>query len=116
MITFHSPAQLRHAPSHEFFRGDKVPCFETPARAGFVRDELLRRGHELREPTVDSSKLLARVHRARYLAFLQSAWSQWLALDVGNTDRQPFPSVWPVRTLRSDVRSEERRVGKECRL
>ncbi len=44
-----------------------------------------------------------RVHAQRYLAFLESAWSQWLALDPANGERQPFPSVWPVRTLRSDV-------------
>jgi acetoin utilization deacetylase AcuC-like enzyme len=47
------------------------------------------------------------VHSARYLAFLESAWAQYLsssvAVDAGNAARQPFPSVWPVRTLRSDV-------------
>ena len=47
--------------------------------------------------------MLARVHEARYLDFLESAWAQWLALDEGNGARQPFPSVWPVRTLRSDL-------------
>lgn len=103
MISLFSSVHGQHAPTHEFFRGDKVPCFETPARAGFVREELLRRGHDLREPFVDSSPVLARVHSPRYLAFLKLAWSQWLALDPGNAGRQPFPSVWPVRTLRSDV-------------
>ena len=43
------------------------------------------------------------VHAPRYLAFLDSAWTQWLALDPAHEERQPFPSVWPVRTLRSDV-------------
>jgi hypothetical protein len=33
---------------------------------------------------------------------LRTAWDQWLALDAANAV-QPFPSVWPVRTLRSDV-------------
>ena len=28
---------------------------------------------------------------------------QWVALDPVNATTQPFPSVWPVRTLRSDV-------------
>jgi len=43
------------------------------------------------------------VHSARYLAFLEHAWRDWVQLEAGNEQRQPFPSVWPVRTLRSDV-------------
>ena len=103
MITFFSDQHQLHAPDYEFFRGERVPCFESPARANFVRDELTARGHALRTPGADSSAVLQQVHTPRYLAFLQSAWAQWLALDAGNAARQPFPSVWPVRTLRSDV-------------
>jgi acetoin utilization deacetylase AcuC-like enzyme len=102
MIVFFDAQHALHAPQHEFFRGERVPCFETPARADFVRHELLARGHALQLPDVDSTSVLAQVHTPRYLAFLESAWSQWLALDAGHADRQPFPSVWPVRTLRSD--------------
>ena len=103
MIFFFSPLHERHAPAEEFFRGKRVPCFETPARATLVREALLARGHELREPTHDAAPLLARVHAPRYLAFLESAWGQWLALDPDHASEQPFPAVWPVRTLRSDV-------------
>jgi acetoin utilization deacetylase AcuC-like enzyme len=103
MITFFSEQHALHAPEYEFFRGERVPCFESPARAHFVRDELTARGHALRAPSADSTAVLQQVHTPRYLAFLQSAWTQWLALDAGNAARQPFPSVWPVRTLRSDV-------------
>jgi len=102
MIVLFSFHHALHAPAHEFFRGERVPCFETPSRAEFVRAELASRGHELRAPVHDSRPLLAAVHAARYLAFLESAWAQWLALDPANASRQPFPSVWPVRTLRSD--------------
>jgi len=102
MIVLFSSHHALHAPAHEFFRGERVPCFETPSRAEFVRAELASRGHELRAPVHDSRPLLAAVHAARYLAFLESAWAQWLALDPANASRQPFPSVWPVRTLRSD--------------
>lgn len=103
MLVLYSPAQTAHAPEFEFFRGERVPCFESPARAEFVLQALRERGHELREPHVNSRAVLARVHSARYLRFLEAAWSQWLALDAANAARQPFPSVWPVRTLRSDV-------------
>lgn len=103
MQVLHSPSHRAHAPAFEFFRGERVPCFETPARAEFVLQALRSRGHDIGAPQDDSSALLPQVHAPRYLAFLQSAWAQWLALDSGNAERQPFPSVWPVRSLRSDV-------------
>ena len=103
MQVLYSASQQAHAPAFEFFRGERVPCFETPARAEFVRQALQARGHELAAPQDDSSALLPRVHHPGYLAFVQSAWKQWLALDPANAERQPFPSVWPVRSLRSDV-------------
>ncbi|MDO8372844.1 MAG: histone deacetylase family protein [Polaromonas sp.] len=103
MITLFSDQHALHAPAFEFFRGERVPCFETPARATFVQQRLLQHGHVLREPHVDSRAVLGQVHSARYLAFLEHAWDDWLSLDPGNAARQPFPSVWPVRTLRSDV-------------
>jgi acetoin utilization deacetylase AcuC-like enzyme len=103
VITFFSPRHQGHAPTHEFFRGERVPCFESPARAEFVHQALLARGHEMRPPSHDCTDLLAGVHTPRYLRFLQSAWGQWLALDAAHESQQPFPSVWPVRTLRSDI-------------
>ena len=103
MLTFITPEQALHAPEHEFFRGQRAPCLENPARARFVEDALRAHGHVLRTPTVDSAPLLPQVHAPRYLDFLCGAWDQWLALDAANAQLQPFPSVWPVRTLRSDV-------------
>jgi acetoin utilization deacetylase AcuC-like enzyme len=75
VITFFSPLQALHAPEHEFFRGERVPCHESPQRAAFVLDAL-------REPDHDAAVVLPRVHAPRYLAFLKSAWEQWLALDA----------------------------------
>ena len=103
MITFHNPLHHLHAPEHEFFRGERVPCFETPSRASFVLAAMQQAGHELREPHQDGASALAQIHADRYLDFLRTAWPQWLALDPQNEQRQPFPSVWPVRSLRSDV-------------
>ena len=45
MITFHYPLHHLHAPAHEFFRGERVPCFEKPARADYVEARLTERGH-----------------------------------------------------------------------
>ena len=103
MISFFCPQHALHAPEYEFFLGERVMCFESPSRAQFVLDELNKRGHEVRTPTTDSLATLRRVHAQRYLAFLESAWSEWTAIEPGNAKVQPFPSVWPVRTLRSDL-------------
>ncbi len=95
-----------HAPTHEFFRGDKVPCFEAPARAEHVLRAMQAAGHPLREPDQDAAAALAQIHSERYLDFLRTAWLQWLALDPRNESRQPFPSVWPIRSLRADLEPE----------
>ena len=100
VITFFTDQHELHAPDYEFFRGERALCFESPARAHFVRDELAARGHKLRAPTADSSAVLQQIHTPRYLAFVQSAWSQWLALDAGNAARQPFPSVCKIESAK----------------
>lgn len=102
MLSFFSAQHDLHAPAQEFFRGQLVPCHETPARAVSVQQALQTAGHRLAAPTADSRELLGRVHQPRYLAFLEQAWAQWLALDPANAERQPWPSTWPVRTLRAD--------------
>ena len=103
MISFHNPLHHLHAPAHEFFRGNRVDCFEKPARADYVEQALRQAGYELLAPDTDATGALKKVHSQRYLDFLASAWDQWVALDPANATTQPFPSVWPVRTLRSDV-------------
>lgn len=103
MLTIYDPVHRTHAPAFEIFRGDKVACFETSARADIVEARLAERGHRLQQAHIDSRAVLQQVHSARYLRFLETAWQDWLALDAGNAQLQPFPSVWPVRTLRSDI-------------
>ena len=102
MLVYHNPLHQGHAPAHEFFRGERVPCFESPARADHVEAGLRARGCALLAPDVDSTPVLRQIHSERYLKFLEGAWHQWLALAPDNASVQPFPSVWPVRTLRSD--------------
>ena len=106
MISFFSEKHALHAPEFEFYRGQRVPCFEKPERAVYVHEQLLARGHDVRMPEADSLPVLQQIHSPRYLSFLQTAWDKWLTLDAGNASQQPFPSVWPVRSLRSDVASD----------
>ena len=90
MLTYLNPGQSQHAPRFEFFRGERVPCFEGPARADFVEQALRARGHALRMPEVDSTPQLERIHTRRYLDFLRTAWDQWLALDAANGTQAIF--------------------------
>ncbi|GAB3370501.1 histone deacetylase family protein [Massilia agri] len=46
---------------------------------------------------------LERVHTPRYLHFLRTAWSEWLARDPRNAGRELLPSHWPLRGMREDV-------------
>jgi acetoin utilization deacetylase AcuC-like enzyme len=103
MITFFNESHQAHAPEFEFFRGERVACFETPDRAEYIKARLTERGHRLHSAQVDSRDVLDMVHAPRYLAFLEHAWRDWLALAPGNDRCQPFPSIWPVRSLRSDI-------------
>lgn len=106
MLTFFNQAHSLHAAPYEFFRGDKVDAFEKPERADWVAQRLRERGHVLREPNSSATDVMHQVHSERYLRFLSTAWQQWTALDAGNAALAPFPSVWPVRTLRDDLEPE----------
>ena len=103
MLSFVNPLHALHNPQYEFFRGEKVPCFEQQVRQTYVEKVLQERGHEVRLPVEDASAVMTQIHSPAYLEFLQTAWQQWCALDPANATAQPFPSVWPIRSLRSDV-------------
>jgi acetoin utilization deacetylase AcuC-like enzyme len=104
MQVFYNDRHPLHHGRHEMFRGQLVPCFEVPARADFVVQELQSRkfGTIATAPEVEVD-VLARVHARRYLDFLATAWDEWVALDADNAERDALPSYWPIRTFRSDV-------------
>jgi acetoin utilization deacetylase AcuC-like enzyme len=100
MKTFHNPDHALHQGREEMFRGRMVPCHEVPARLDFVLTELQRRPlGALETPEVAEAGLdaaIARVHSARYTAFLAGAWDDWVAMDPANALRDALPSVWPL--------------------
>lgn len=102
MQIFSTITQQLHAPQFEFFRGERVPCFETPSRINIILKEVAARGHQVTNATLDSQHIIECLHSPRYISFLQNAWPEWLRLSLNNVDKQPFPAVWPVRTLRTD--------------
>jgi acetoin utilization deacetylase AcuC-like enzyme len=104
MKIFYNEAHARHQGRHEMFRGELVPCFEVPARADYVLQELHARkfGTVASAPEVPRA-VLERIHAPRYLGFLAGAWDEWVALDPANAARDAIPSYWPIRTFRTDV-------------
>ena len=104
MITFHNHQHTLHQGKLEMFRGELVPCFEVPARVEHVLAEIERRGlGPVRQPTSFDDSALHAIHTPRYLDFLAHAWDEWVALDPANAARDAQPSLWPVRSFRSDV-------------
>ena len=99
MKIFHNTRHAEHAGRQEMFRGRMVDCHEVPQRLQHVLDELARRPvGTLAQPAADLplDAALRRVHRADYLDFLASAWSEWVAMDPGNAALDALPSVWPL--------------------
>ncbi len=104
MITFYNPHHTLHHGQFEMFRGALVPCHEVPARADHVLAELQRRHlGEVLDPQPFDAAALESVHSPRYLKFLETARSQWVAIDPANAARDALPSVWPTRSFRTDV-------------
>lgn len=111
MLTFYNEHHAQHEARPGTRRGDMVSAHEKPGRGeqvGLVLTELQRRGlGEIvtahRAPLVS----LERIHTPRYLHFLRSAWSEWLALDPANSERDAIASQWPIRTLRSDIEPDD---------
>ena len=110
MLIVHNPHHHLHQGRHEMFRGRLVPCHETAQRLDHVLAELKRRPiSALRTPGDDTAGLteaLARIHAPRYLAFIEHAWDEWVAIDPANATQDALPSVWPAPGMRFDVLPE----------
>lgn len=101
MKTVFSPVQLKHAPKQEISDGELKPAVEIPERAQIVLKTIKERGlGEIVEPEDFGHRPLHRVHRPDYLEFMESFWDRWTA---AGRNKEAFPFVWPVRSLRSDV-------------
>ncbi len=100
MQTFYNHHHALHSGRQEMFRGRLVDCHEVPARLDYVLTQLQQRAlGAVQTPVVDDTALdaaLASVHSLPYLHFLSTAWSDWLALDASNAQRDALPSVWPL--------------------
>jgi len=104
LLTFFNEHHAQHRSRFELPGGEPVPCSEKPERADIVVAELQRRGlGQIVTPHGVSLASLERVHTPRYLHFLRSAWSEWLALDPRNAGRDILPSVWPAPSRHHEI-------------
>ncbi|WP_428333061.1 histone deacetylase family protein [Novosphingobium sp.] len=101
MLTIYSDDHLLHHGAAELYRGQLVPCFESPARAEHVLDAVRAAGlGAVLPPDQFDRGALTRAHTDDYVAFLETAWDEWQAL--GETG-DALPYVWPAGALRRDV-------------
>ena len=95
MKTLYSDQHRLHHANAELNDGQLMPCFEKPARADMVLEQVRRAALG---PTLEPADLgegpLRRVHADDYLDFLQTAWSRWQAL---GREHDMLPLAWPSR-------------------
>ena len=100
MLTIYSDDHHLHHGAGEFYRGRMVPCFEMPSRADQVLAAVRAAGlGAVIAPERFDRAALVRVHIGDYIAFLESAWDEWIAL--GETG-DALPYAWPAAGLRQD--------------
>jgi acetoin utilization deacetylase AcuC-like enzyme len=80
MKAFFSDLHAGHGERTELLSGELVPAFETPERAELVKAAFLAASMgALCAPDAHSLATAEKIHHPRYLEFLQSAWSEWIA-------------------------------------
>ena len=78
MLIIHGAAHRLYDPSAAMASAGQPPNFDSPERVGVVLDALRAEGaHLLRSASDAGLAPIARVHRADYLSFLQTAWERW---------------------------------------
>lgn len=83
MKIFYSEEHRKHYPPYEVFDGGKrVPYFENPDRMDRILTALKKTDWvELIEPTDFGLDPILAVHDKKYINFLASCWTEWLASD-----------------------------------
>ncbi|MBF2074153.1 MAG: histone deacetylase family protein [Synechococcales cyanobacterium C42_A2020_086] len=101
MLTVYSDAHHAHHAQFELIDGKLVPPFEHPRRAEMLLAQVQQAnlGEVLPAKAVGLEPIL-RVHDPGYVAFLQTAWQEWVAAHGDETDALPLN--WATRTMRHD--------------
>jgi acetoin utilization deacetylase AcuC-like enzyme len=97
MITVFSSDHLLRSARTELSGGQLVSPHESPERAQIVLERVQsERLGPVIAPTSFGAEPLLRVHDARFVQFLQSAWNDWAA--AGNRG-EAIPDCWPARRM-----------------
>jgi acetoin utilization deacetylase AcuC-like enzyme len=93
MLIIHGSAHHLHDPPAVMKRAGQPPHFDAPGRVDVVLDALRAQGRHEPRPTSDAGLApIAKVHRADYLDFLQTAWKRW---PRGRSAEWALPQFWP---------------------
>ena len=97
MITVFSEEHLKRNAQTELYGGRLVRPHECPERAQRVLERVRAVGlGEVTAPARFGLAPILRVHDEKFVEFLQSAWSDWLA--AGNLG-EAIPDCWPARRM-----------------
>jgi len=105
MKTFYSDTHLKHQPPFEVFDGGKrVPYLENTDRMDRILDALKKTDWaELTPPADFGLDPIYAAHDRDYIAFLESAWREWLILDpevAASPEQNAFlPATFALRRM-----------------
>lgn len=95
MITIYSDAHALHDGKAELHDGKLVSSFEMPRRAELVLARVKEVGlGPVSPPKIFGLDPVRRVHAPDYVAFLETAWDEWVA-EHGEHDALPFTWIGP---------------------
>lgn len=98
MLTIYSDDHRLHHGKAELNDGQLQPCVEFPARADNVLAAVkAAKLGEVVAPDDFGLDPVRRVHRPRFVEFLEEAWGLWTAEGRGG---DALPLIWPVRGMR----------------
>lgn len=113
MLTVYSPDHRLQNGRMELIGGELVPCYEKPERASIVLSRVREVGlGDVVPPKRFGTKPLLRVHDARFLEFLETAWESWVRV---HGYKDALPMNWAVRSFRQTVpRAIDGKLGYYC--
>ncbi len=109
MHLFFNPAQLLHKPQKFMMAGQVADPFENPDRVTMLSRRLIAAGLSLVDPGDHGMLAIRAVHDGRYLAFLETAYSEWRKLP--NAGPEVWPNIHPYRGTGADLDRTEPPVG-----
>ncbi len=98
MLTVYSPDHILRNAKTELYGGELVAPFECPQRAQYILDHINQAGlGKVIAPEDFSIEPVHRIHDARFIEFMQTAWAQWKAEGFKG---EAIPTCTPARGMR----------------